>query len=446
MNEATRDYILQHREDDVRQLALKGTGKGEVDLPLALQQIAGWQVARRKVPTWAACDDVLYPPHLSMEQCSSEQTARYKASLLPSPSSLNAPRSARPEGALATERDARTLNPSPSTFIDLTGGFGVDFYFMAHEAYKSYTPHKAHKPVYVEQQEHLCDLARHNFALLGLDCTVVCASAADFLPQLNHADIIYLDPARRDKHGARTYSIEDCTPNVLELLPLLLDKADRILLKLSPMLDWHKAVDDLGCVSEVHIVSVHNECKELLLVLQQEPSDALRLICVNDGSVFETSPNVGPKRSQRGTETVPAWDQNGPSMGPFEEKGAPVDPSYLYEPNASIMKAGCFDEIADFYQVRELSANSHLFVSDHAISDFPGRCFRVEAVTTMNKQELKVALQGIDRANITVRNFPMSVDALRKKLRLKDGGDVYLFATTMSNGEHRLFVCRKAKV
>ena len=402
LNEATRAYIQRHREEDVRQLALKGAGKGEVDLPLALQQIAGWQTARRKVPTWAACDGLLYPPHLNMEQCSSEQTARYKASLLPSPSSLNAPRS--------------TLNAPPSTFIDLTGGMGVDFYFMS-QGFE--------QRIYVEQQEHLCELARHNFALLGLDCTVVCGSAADTLSQLNHASVIYLDPARRDLPGARTYALEDCTPNVLELLPSLLAKADRIILKLSPMLDWHKAVDDLGCVSEVHIVSVHNECKELLLVLQQEPSDSLRLVCVNDDAVFETSPSVGLKRPQR---------------------EAPVDPSYLYEPNASIMKAGCFDEIADFYQVSELSANSHLFVSTQEITDFPGRSFRVEAVTTLNKQELKTALQGIDRANITVRNFPMSVDGLRKRLRLKDGGDVFLFATTMSNGEHRLFVCRKEKV
>ena len=402
MNEATQAYIQRHREEDVRQLALKGKGKGEVDLPLALQQIAGWQTARRKVPTWAACDGLLYPPHLNMEQCSSEQTARYKASLLPSPS---------------------TLHPSPFTFIDLTGGMGVDFYFMAYEVNKAHGSHKS-PCLYVEQQEHLCELARHNFALLGLDCTVACGSAADVLSKLDHASVIYLDPARRDLHGARTYALEDCTPNVLELLPLLLAKADRILLKLSPMLDWHKAVDDLGCVSEVHIVSVHNECKELLLVLQQEPSDSLRLVCVNDGAVFETSP----------------------SMGPIEEKGAPVDPSYLYEPNASIMKAGCFDEIADFYHISELSANSHLFVSAHEITGFPGRSFRVEAVTTLNKQELKTALQGIDRANITVRNFPMSADGLRKRLRLKDGGDVFLFATTMSNGEHRLFVCRKENV
>lgn len=384
MNEATLEYIRQHREEDVRQLALKGKGKGEVDLPLALQQIAGWQTARRKLPSWAVCDGLLYPPHLNMEQCSSEQTARYKA-------------------ALAGEGDC---------FVDLTGGFGVDFYFMS-QGFK--------QRIYVEQQEQLCDTVRHNFALLGHDCSVVCGLAAEVLTQLDHTSVIYLDPARRDQHGARTYSIEDCTPNVLELRDLLLQKADRIILKLSPMLDWHKAADDLGNVSEVHIVSVQNECKELLLVLQREQSAPLRLVCVNDNSIFETSPTVGLLKKRQ-------------NSGAF---------SYLYEPNASIMKAGCFDEIADFYHVCELSANSHLFVSDHEIADFPGRGFRIEAVSSMNKRELKTVLQDVDCANIAVRNFPMSVVELRKRLHLIDGGEVYIFATTLSDGTHQLFICRK---
>lgn len=384
MNEATQEFIRQHREDDVRQLALKGKSRGEVDLPLALQQIAGWQTARRKLPLWAACDGLLYPPHLNMEQCSSEQTARYKA-------------------GLAGEGDC---------FVDLTGGLGVDFYFMS-QGFK--------QRIYVEQQELLCDTARHNFALLGHDCSVVCGLAADVLARLDRASVIYLDPARRDQHGARTYSIQDCTPNVLELRDLLLQKADRIILKLSPMLDWHKAVEDLGNVSEVHIVSVQNECKELLLVLQREQSAPLRLVCVNDNSVFEPSPTVGLLEGREGSVAF----------------------SYLYEPNASIMKAGCFDEVADFYHVCELSANSHLFTSDHEIVDFPGRGFRVEAVSSMNKRELKTVLQEVDRANITVRNFPMSVAELRKRLRLKEGGDVYIFATTVSDGAHLLFICRK---
>lgn len=263
MNEATREFILRHREDDVRRLALKGAGRADVDMPLALQQIAGWQTARKKLPTWAAVDGILYPPHLNMEQCSSEQTARYKARIAARP-----PKNPPEEGLAEGEWG----------LVDLTGGFGVDFYFMAHGANRP--------SLYVEKNPELCEIARHNFQVLGLECSVVCGTAADVLQRIGHAACIYLDPARRDEHGGRTYALEDCTPNVLELLPLLCQKADRIIIKLSPMLDWHcldlnvnvndnvnlnanlNANANLGDISrEVHIVSVGNECKELLLVL-----------------------------------------------------------------------------------------------------------------------------------------------------------------------------------
>ena len=421
MNEATREFILRHREDDVRRLALKGAGRADVDMPLALQQIAGWQTARKKLPTWAAVDGILYPPHLNMEQCSSEQTARYKARIAARPP-LNPPEGGLTEGEWG--------------LVDLTGGFGVDFYFMAHGANRP--------SLYVEQNPELCEIARHNFQVLGLECSVVCGTAADVLQRIGHAACIYLDPARRDEHGGRTYALEDCTPNVLELLPLLCQKADRIIIKLSPMLDWHcldlnvnvndnvnlnanlNANANLGDISrEVHIVSVGNECKELLLVLGVvEPPPVgggwSGLFCVNDDQVWQV-----PQRKAS------------PSRGRLE--GA----LYLYEPNASIMKAGCFDELADYYQVGELSANSHLFVSDRLVSDFPGRSFRIERTTSLNKKALKLALQDIDRANISVRNFPMSVEALRQRLRLKDGGDVYIFATTTADGSRQLFICRK---
>ena len=405
MNERTQAFIRSHREDDVRRLALKGAGVSDVDLPMALQQIAGWQTARYKLPAWAAVEGVVYPPHLNMEQCSSEQTARYKASLLPSPSTFDLPL---------------------STYIDLTGGFGVDFYFMS-QAF-------SHR-IYVEQQEHLCDIARHNFGVLGLDCTVVCGTAADVLQQTDHADCIFLDPARRDDHGARTYALEDCSPNVLELLPLLRQKASCIVLKLSPMLDWHKAVNDLGCVSEVHIVSVQNECKELLLVLRGEKEYVRGMLyCVNflsDGRMqcFETS--------------FDASSLSSPSTLQPSTLYSPQKASFLYEPNASIMKAGCFDELAASYAVGQVSVNSHLFVSSEKVADFPGRAFRIEAMTSLNKGELKAALNGIEQANITVRNFPMSVAELRRKLRLKDGGEIFIFATTLSDASRMLFICRK---
>ncbi|MBQ2128294.1 MAG: SAM-dependent methyltransferase [Prevotella sp.] len=384
MNEATLEQIRRHRQDDVRQLALKGMD------PMVIQQIAGWQVARTKVPSWAEVEGLHYPRHLSLEQCSSEQTARYKASLL-----------------------------SPGdTFVDLTGGFGVDFFFMSQPFQRR---------VYVEQQQELCDIARHNFDLLNHPCTVVCGSATEYLQQMPHASAIYIDPARRDAHGARTYSISDCTPNVLELQELLVKKADRVIIKLSPMLDWHKAASDLQHISAIHIVSVQNECKELLLVLADGAMSEAPVVCINllaDGTLqrFEYNPATNAQSANVNTK---------------------VNTTYLYEPNASIMKAGCFDEIGNFYQICKLSANSHLYVSDHEVKDFPGRGFQILSIPSMNKRELKEALRDIDRANITVRNFPMSAEALRKRLRLKDGGDLYIFATTVGDGSHQLFICRK---
>jgi hypothetical protein len=234
-----------------------------------------------------------------------------------------------------------------------------------------------------------------------------------------HADAIFLDPARRNEHGGRTYDIRDCTPNVLELLPLLMKKADKVILKLSPMFDWRKAVDDLQHVTEVHIVSVDNECKELLLVLQPM-SAPFRLVCVNNDHLFEV-----------------------PSAFPSQPSALSLQPSYLYEPNASIMKAGCFEAVAERYGIQQVSANSHLFLSSVEIEDFPGRRFQICAISSMNKQELKETMKGIGKANVAVRNFPLSADELRKKLKIKDGGDVYLFATTLSDGQHRLFICRK---
>ena len=384
INEQTWDFIRQHAADDVRKLALQGTKDAAVDLSMALQQIAGRQTALKKLPSWAAVERVLYPPHLNMEQCSSEQTARYKA----------------------------RVAGSGDMYVDLTGGLGVDFYWMSQGFKQRY---------YVERNAELCELVEHNFRTLGHNCSVYCCDTATYLPTVPHADVVFLDPARRNEHGGRTYDIKDCTPNILELLPLLMEKADKVILKLSPMLDWRKAVDDLQYVREVHIVSVDNECKELLLVLEQTERP-LRLACVNNNQIFEVSSHSSPLTSH-------------PS---------PLTPEqFLYEPNASIMKAGCFDALAQQYPVCQVSANSHLFLSSVEIEDFPGRRFQICAISSTNKQSLKTSLAGIDRANISVRNFPLSVEQLRKKLRLKDGGDTYIFATTEADGAHSLYICRK---
>lgn len=417
INEQTWAFIRQHQHDDVRRLALQGTKDADVDLPTALQQIAGWQTARRKLPSWAAVEGIVYPPHLNMEQCSSEQTARYKAQLVRS--------------WVMGDRGWR--------FVDLTGGFGVDFYFMASAITQHPSPN-IHHLTYVEQNEQLCAISSGNFHRLELSCSVCCGNAADYLATMTPVDLIFLDPARRNEHGARTYSIEDCTPNVLELLPLLLQKSHRVMLKLSPMLDWCKAVRDLQHVSEVHIVSIAGECKELLLVLCQEVAETVHVYCINDESSFDFK------------STAIKGSQNGADCGsePFGLRVRSVRTgreNYLYEPNASIMKAGCFAEVARTYGVQPVAENSHLFLSADEIGDFPGRRFQILAISSVNKKALNECLSQfqspLKSANISVRNFPLSAEQLRKKLKLKDGGDIYIFATTTQNGSHQLFICRK---
>lgn len=397
----TAEFIREYRERDIRQLALQANRFPDVDMPYALDQIQGWQIARRKLPKWAACDGVIFPPHLSMEQCSSEPTAQYK---------LN----------LAMEWTCQVGHASRMT--DLTGGFGVDF---------SFTSCAFAAATYVERNEQLCRIVEHNLPLLGLNnATVVCADAVEYLSTVEPQTMLFLDPARRDEHGAKTVMLADCTPDVVQLLPKLLEKSRFTMLKLSPMLDWHKAVDDLqGTVREVHIVSVGGECKELLLVLSTVVESELKVYCA-DLSIASSSSSL--------------FVYTPGSSAPVANSTFNIQHStFLHEPNASIMKAGCFDELAAAYGVSPVSRNSHLFLSDEPIEDFPGRNFVVERVTTMNKGELRKALVGIEKANIATRNFPLTVAELRKRLKIKDGGDVYIFATTTAEGEHLLLISRK---
>lgn len=397
----TAEFIREYRERDIRQLALQANRFPDVNMPYALDQIQGWQIARRKLPKWAACDGVIFPPHLSMEQCSSEPTAQYK---------LN----------LAMEWASRVGHASRMT--DLTGGFGVDF---------SFTSCAFAAATYVERNEQLCHIVEHNLPLLGLNnATVVCADAVEYLSTVEPQTMLFLDPARRDEHGAKTVMLADCTPDVVQLLPKLLEKSRFTMLKLSPMLDWHKAVDDLqGTVREVHIVSVGGECKELLLVLSTVVESELKVYCADLSTASDTSS---------------LFVYTPGSSAPVANSTFNIQHStFLYEPNASIMKAGCFDELAAAYGVSPVSRNSHLFLSDEPVEGFPGRNFVVERVTTMNKGELRKALVGIEKANIATRNFPLTVAELRKRLKIKDGGDVYIFATITAEGEHLLLISRK---
>lgn len=411
----TQEFVRLHRNDNVRTLALQGARYPEIDMAYALDQIAGWQTACKKLPSWAATEGIVYPPHLSMEQCSSEQTARYKANL-------------------AARLMANCISGNFSKLVDLTGGFGVDFSFIAREFDSA---------VYVERLPHLCEAARHNFPLLGLKhANIVEGDGTDYLQQLDQASLIFVDPARRDSNGGKTVAIGDCTPDVADLEDTLLDKADVVMAKLSPMLDWHKAVEDLrNKVCEVHIVSANGECKELLLVLRKDFTGSPLVVCVNDDDVFayhEDAPLDTNLTGHTGEKLLQA-----PLV--VEKKHAPTllqSPTLLL-PNASIMKAGCFDRLAAAFHIQSIGANSHIFLADDVVNGFPGKQYTIERVTTMNKKELKKAIAGLTQANISVRNFPLPVGDLRKRLKLKDGGDTYIFATTRGDKEHVLYICKK---
>lgn len=494
MNQATLDFIRQHQDDDVRRLAFLGSKYPEVDMPFALDQIRGRKMARVKLPRWASIDGIIYPPHISMEQCSSEQTALYKAELAarllglsPSSSENGEEKEKESENAsnlhlsencefagkgavdsefaknevtckkqqilTESEENVNEIKEEPHEgdfseeigFVDLTGGFGVDFSYIASRL--------GVKSMYVERQAHLCEAAKENFGRLGLMNAIVKngdgievlhsfaskkeAAASDSLgitedqsqPLLKTnlgLKLIFIDPARRDDAGNKVVSLKDCTPDVTLLQEEMLSKADYVIIKLSPMLDWHRAVSELNCVKEVHIISVNNECKELLLVLSARNMGNLRIYCVNDAQSFVC------EESDMGASSV----KIAPST--FEEM------QYLYEPNASLMKAGCFGVLSERYDARMLSKNSHLFVSRDPIAVFPGRSFRIIAVSSFNKKELKRHLSGITKANIAIRNFPLSVAELRKRLKLKDGGETYIFATTLSDESHVLVITEKA--
>ena len=524
MNQATLDFIRQHQDDDVRQLAFLGSKYPEVDMPFALDQIRGRKMARVKLPRWASIDGIIYPPHISMEQCSSEQTALYKAELAarllglsPSSSENGEEKEMESENASnlhlseicefagkgavdsefakneATCKKQQILTESKENvneikgeahggdfseeigFVDLTGGFGVDFSYIASRL--------GVKSMYVERQAHLCEAAKENFGRLGLKNAIVKngdgievlhsfaskkeAAASDALGITEDQSqsllktnlglkLIFIDPARRDDAGNKVVSLKDCTPDVTLLQEEMLSKADYVIIKLSPMLDWHRAVSELNCVQEVHIISVNNECKELLLVLSARNMDDMRASSADgESGEDEIDGAEGTDGEVKHAGNLRIYCINDAQSFvcdelDMESSSVKIAPStleemlYLYEPNASLMKAGCFSVLSERYGARMLSKNSHLFVSREPIAVFPGRSFRIIVVSSFNKKELKRHLSGITKANIATRNFPLSVAELRKRLKLKDGGETYIFATTLSDESHVLMITEKA--
>ena len=388
LNEATRRFIEAHRRDDIARLALQLTGRTDIDARLALTQIEGWQRLQAKVPSWATQPDLRYPPRLSLEQCSGEAAARYKVRLVQ---------------RLVSHRDG---------MADLTGGLGVDFAFLAP---------LFRRAVYVERQAVLCRLARHNLPLVGAPHAEVkeadAVAALDSLPPL---DLLFIDPARRDAAGRKTVCLADCEPDLERLALRLLDRADTVLAKLSPMLDLSEALSTLPHVAEAHVVAEGGECKELLVVMQRTAGGEPLIVCADGRLGFHPSEEAG---------ALPHY--------------ATQPHRYLYEPEASVLKAGAFRLTAARYGLEKLHPNSHLYTADRLVTDFPGRTFEVTACSGMGRAQLRTLLGEKPKANLSVRNFPATVAELRKRLKLHDGGDTYLFATTLADGAHVLLVCRK---
>tara|TARA_B100001115_G_scaffold182364_1_gene178433 strand:+ start:1691 stop:2809 length:1119 start_codon:yes stop_codon:yes gene_type:complete len=347
------------------------------------QQVAGKQKTKKKIPTWFNTKNILYPVRLSLEQCSSEETAKYKAEII-----------------------------QGKRFIDLTGGFGVDTYFISRSFKES---------VHCEINEELQYIAQHNFKILGSGIQSFHQNGLEYLKTVKEKfDLIYIDPARRNYNNQKVIKLSDYTPNILEHIDLLFEKGKNILVKTAPLLDIKQALNELPYVKEIHIVSLKNECKEVLYLLDQKHTAEAYLHCINT-----TQSKYSFSYSQE-NETAPLSD--------------PLD--YLYEPNASILKAGAFNSIANDFKLQKLHPNSHLYTSHNLLEGFPGRTFKIDTICKYNKKEILKHF-SVKKANIARRNFPDSVVDIRKKTGIKEGGEHYLFATTLQDNQPKILLCTK---
>ena len=437
INEPTWLYIAAHSEDDVARLALHPAKDPQVDMAVALQQIAGRQKAKEKLPEWYATEGVLYPKKVSMEQCSSSQTAEYKASLV--------------EG---------------ESFADFSGGFGVDTVALAKKFANGY---------YVEPQEELCDLFRHNSNLMGVrNMEVLNGTMEEHLAAIEPVDTIYLDPSRRDTHGRRVVSIADCTPNLPEWKSALLERCNTLMVKLSPMIDIFQTLRDLPETFAVHVVAVEGECKEVVFLLSRDNfpvNDILRRDAIyrvrNSDTIYRVR-NSNPETDiiADGTDllnettdainrvpTIVAVDIGKNAISRVEttletERSTPPRiatelGAYLYEPNAAVMKAGIFNALSQQFQIAKLAKNTNLFTSDELHEDFPGRVFRIEAVHEFHPRKTAKELSHLANASIAVRNFPLSAEELRKTLKIKNGNACYLFGCTLWDGKKIILQTQK---
>lgn len=378
-----QQFIEEHLYDDPYQLMLQAEKYASLPLQQVVEQIQAKRKAKTKLPQWFSTSGIVYPPAVSMEQCSSEETALFKASLV-----------------------------NGQSMVDLTGGFGIDTFYLSDSFEES---------TYVERYAHLADMARHNFGRLDRGHIKCLEGQAEvFLSSMtSRVDLIYLDPARRSAENRKVVLLSDCEPDVTSLLPDLLKKARKVMIKTSPMLDIKGALTELRYVSEVHVVAVRNDVKELLFILDAGGADEPIIHCHN----------------LRGKETEYfrfTFNQEQNTEVKYEEVG-----SYLYEPNATILKAGGFNSIAAKHCISKLHPNTHLYTANEIVPSFPGRVFQIKEKITLNKKNLRKHLPD-KKAQIKVRNFPMTVDQIRRKSGLKEGGEHFLFGLTDIKGAHLL--------
>lgn len=398
-------FIQAHINDDPLNLILSAGKYKNIDVRFAAEQIAARRQIKVKLPTWYSNPGIIMSGRVPAEQCSSEQTAIYKRRLVVGDS-----------------------------LVDMTGGMGVDVYYMSRGLSQAH---------YIERQPFLCEVARHNFKLLVADNITV--HEGDALSSLPCADTIYLDPARRANDGSRVYNLEDCEPNVISLREELLKRCHRLLIKISPMADLKRVLSQMPGVNEVHIIAVKGECKEVILLLDahvsngnkennkvklcsdyQDSCQSVKICCVD----FKSQETLNFHFTI--SEETNAQNIYAESIG-----------KYLFEPDVTLMKGGAFKCVGERFGLKKLSVNSHLYTTEEFNKDLPGRVFEVEETIDFNTKNIKNIKKDISQANITVRNFPMTAEHLKEKLEIKDGGNIYLFATTISKSKTCIIKCKK---
>ena len=397
MDENTKLYIKNHLNDDVFQLALDNK-RTDIDIQLALRQISGYQILKRKVPAWTEFDNLLYPVHLSLEQCSSENTAKFKAKVI-----------------------SDLFSDKEYTLLDMTCGFGVDAYYISQNASSA---------ILIEKDKELSEITRHNFEIFNRHAEVINSDAEEFLKtNSNKYDIVFIDPARRGKNGEKVVLLENCTPNILLMILEIKKITNYLAIKLSPMFDIKQLLSQLQYVKSIYSIGVDNECKEIFVIIDFCTTDSnTKIVAVN---ISESDNEISIMQSDF-----------------FEEASIEsVYPSdfgkYLYEPYASFLKSGLYKTIANRYDANKIDNNSHLYTSNEIIKNFPGRKFEIVDIVEFNKKEAKQFFKKYDKANITVRNFPITADNLRNSYKVKNGGDNYVFATTIFPSKRVLINCKK---